>query len=330
MSSTPSSNGSISLANVRTETSTLAAGASASAAASCATAGSATSASSTRFCRVVGEVVASSDRRSCAAALRAHSPRPARSAAASRRRRASGIGPRERRARLPGASAAARRSNPACADGAAPAAWPASSELPTLALERRALSLGRRSRRRLVARRAHELIAREQLAQLRDALRTRGLFRRRDAVARRRHAGLRQQRRREPARRIDLEIAEHARHGAFDGKRRERRALHEVRGRVALDDEERIGAERARVLGRNRRAQRRIDARGELLGGDLRAAKRLPLELAVRLRDQDAGRHGERQKEHREHEPSARARRCAARICASRRSPRAGSRRRAP
>ncbi len=44
-----------------------------------------------------------------------------------------------------------------------------------------------------------------------------------------------------------------------------------------------------------------VDSRRELLGGDLRAAECLPLELVVSLHDQDAGRHGERQEEYREH-----------------------------
>ncbi len=149
---------------------------------------------------------------------------------------------------------------------------------------------------------AHELVTREHLAQLRDALRASGLFVRRDAVARGCHTRPRQQRRRELAGRVDLEIAEHARDGAHDGKRRQRRALHEIRGGIAFDDEERVVAERARVLRGNRGAQRRVDARGQFLGGHLRVAKRLPLELAIRLRDQHARGNGERQKESRENE----------------------------
>jgi hypothetical protein len=177
-------------------------------------------------------------------------------------------------------------------------------QLPPLGrLERR----HRRWRRRcgLVARAAHELVAREQVAQLGDMLRARRLFRRRDAVARGRDSGGRQQRGRQPARGVDLKIANEARHWARDGKGRQRRALHEVRRGIARDDQERIVAERARVLCGDRRAQRRVDAPGELLCCDLRAAKRLPLELAVRLPDQHGRGNRERQEKQREHELEA-------------------------
>ena len=304
MSSTPSSNGSTSLANVRTETSTLARRRVGFCARSVLRDGRF---GDERFLDallpLVGEVVASllEELRPRVAAFAA-----AGGSAATFARRTSGIGPRGQRARLRAAPPLPRGGRIRLAR-TVPLRWLPGRRRARAADARARAARSRararaRARRRLVTRSAHELIAREQLAQLCDALRTRRLFGRRDAVARRGHTRFRQQRRREPARRIDLEIAEHSRHGAFDGKRRERRALHEVGGRVALDDEERIRAERARVLGRDRCAQRRVDSRGELLGGDLRAAKCLPLELAVGLRDQDAGRHGERQEEHREHD----------------------------
>ena len=113
-------------------------------------------------------------------------------------------------------AAPARRSKPACADAQRPA--PARGWRSSRRRRRRSSSLASGRGRRVLAQTAHELIARQQLAQLRDPRRARRLLGRRDAIACGAHTRLRQQRRREPAGGIDLKIAEHAGHGARDGK----------------------------------------------------------------------------------------------------------------
>ena len=197
-------------------TSTLAASASrasASTAAASARTGSATSASSTRFCRSSAAKLArcssNCGARRCRISggrrppLRPRAPRlrllPKRRAPAPRRPVTiplqrddqSRLAPRSRLAPMRGCVVAyCRRSRRARADAAGASSRSA----------------------------AHELIARQQLAQLRDPRRARRLLGRRDAIACGVHTRLRQQRRREPAGGIDLKIAEHAGHGARDGK----------------------------------------------------------------------------------------------------------------
>ena len=149
---------------------------------------------------------------------------------------------------------------------------------------------------RLEAWAQHEPVRGEHLAQRREQRTARALLVRRDPVGSGVDVRRRQERRREIAERVDLEIAERAGHRALDWECRQRRALHEIRGRVlARDDEERIVAERTRLFGRDGRAQTGIDLAREVLGEQLVAPERLPLELPVRLRDQHGGRDGERE-----------------------------------
>ena len=192
LSSTPSSSGSISLANVRTATSAFAARASARAAALGATAGSATSACSTRFCRswaAICDVARATGPRS--AALPTASGGGLRRAGLELRVASAGAASRRGR-RSPRLLAPRGDRTPACAE-ARRAAAPRRTASELASVVRSLLAPRRATAARSSRRRAHELIARAAArAAARRAPPRARLLRRRDSVARGAiHAGAR-------------------------------------------------------------------------------------------------------------------------------------------